>query len=227
MPAPPRPAPLRGCPSPSTGGPLAPGGRRDGDRSRWRTLSERMFVVSRLALPLLSPLLFYVVLAILAHRPGLVSPPRGDGKLSSNCSNPSTCPSPIGGLHQGFCKVDIDRFGLTKQRADAHLRTPKQKLAIIGPRSVEARARQDCRDNIRPEGAVHTSPGWNPGYLRETLRRSFRTPAERRQNAGRTLEDARTLPRASPWAGMRCPVGTPGADPAFPIAGTPAPTTES
>jgi len=32
------------------------------------------------------------------------------------------------------------------------------------------------------------------------------------------------LPRALPWAGMRCPVGTPEADPLLPITGTTAPT---
>ena len=36
-----------------------------------------------------------------------------------------------------------------------------------------------------------------------------------------------TAPRALPWAGMRCPVGTPGADPVLPITATPAPTSSS
>ena len=36
-----------------------------------------------------------------------------------------------------------------------------------------------------------------------------------------------TLPRALPWAGMRCPVGTPGADPILPITVTPATTSRS
>jgi len=48
------------------------------------------------------------------------------------------------------------------------------------------------------------------------MRRSFRTPG-----------DALTVPRALPWAGMRCPVGTPGADPVLPITATPAPTSSS
>jgi len=52
--------------------------------------------------------------------------------------------------------------------------------------------------------------------LFKNMRRSFRTPG-----------DAVTVPRALPWAGMRCPVGTPGADPVLPITATPAPASSS
>ena len=36
-----------------------------------------------------------------------------------------------------------------------------------------------------------------------------------------------TVPRALPWSAMRCPVGTPQADPLLTITGTPAPTSWS
>ena len=77
----------------------------------------------------------------------------------------------------GFCKVDQDRFGLTKQRVGRHLSNPSSKLLVVGPQSVDARDKQEGRLSFRPEGAAHTSPGCNPGYPRPPpIRRSEGTP---------------------------------------------------
>ena len=65
---------------------------------------------------------------------------------------------------EGFCKVDQDRFGLTKQRGGRHLSNPSNKLLVVGPQSVDARDKQEGHLSFRPEGAAHTSPGCNPGY---------------------------------------------------------------